>query len=140
MRAVVQRVASAAVTVDNDEVARIGHGLLILLGVHESDDDARAERMAEKLLALRIFEDDDGRMNVAVGDADGEILCVPNFTVYGDAGRGNRPSFTEAARPETAEAIYERVRQRLGAQGGVFGAHMRVELVNDGPVTLVVEL
>jgi D-tyrosyl-tRNA(Tyr) deacylase len=140
MRAVVQRVASAAVVVDGDEVARIGHGLLVLLGVHESDDDARAERMAEKLLALRIFEDDAGRMNVAVDDVGGEILCVSNFTVYGDARRGNRPSFTEAARPETAEAIYEQVRERLGAQGGVFGAHMRVELVNDGPVTLVVEL
>ena len=140
MRAVVQRVASAAVGVDGGEVARIGHGLLVLLGVHSGDDEAIADRMADKLLALRVFEDDDGRMNVNVRDAGGEVLCVSNFTVYGDARRGNRPSFTDAARPELAEALYERVRDRLGAPGGVFGAHMRVELVNDGPVTLVVDL
>ena len=140
MRAVVQRVASAAVAVDGGEVARIGRGLLVLLGVHVDDDDATADRMADKLLALRIFEDDGGRMNVNVRDAGGEVLCVSNFTVYGDARRGNRPSFTDAARPEQAEALYERVRDRLGAPGGVFGAHMHVELVNDGPVTLVVEL
>src|SRR3954452_25270732 len=140
MRAVVQRVASASVAVDGGEVSRIGRGLLVLLGVHTDDDGAVADRMADKLLALRIFEDPDGRMNVNVGDAGGEILCVSNFTVYGDARRGNRPSFTGAARPERAEELYERVKQRLGAQGGVFGAHMQVELVNDGPVTLVVEV
>jgi len=140
MRAVVQRVASASVAVDGGEVSRIGRGLLVLLGVHPDDDEANADRMADKLLALRIFEDADGRMNVNVGDAAGELLCVSNFTVYGDARRGNRPSFTDAARPEQAEALYERVRERLGAQGGVFGAHMHVDLVNDGPVTLVVDL
>jgi D-aminoacyl-tRNA deacylase len=140
MRAVVQRVASASVSVDGREVARIGRGLLILLGVHVDDDDAVAARMAEKLLNLRIFEDDEGRMNVNVGDSGGQVLCVSNFTVYGDARRGNRPSFTDAARPEQAEALYEIVRERLGAQGGVFGAHMQVELQNDGPVTLVVDL
>jgi D-tyrosyl-tRNA(Tyr) deacylase len=139
LRAVVQRVASASVTVDGNEVASIGPGLLVLLGIHGDDDEALADRMADKLLALRIFEDSDGRMNLNVGDAGGEILCVSNFTVYGDARRGNRPSFTAAARPEQAEALYERVRTRLQAQGGVFGAHMQVELVNDGPVTLVVE-
>jgi D-tyrosyl-tRNA(Tyr) deacylase len=96
--------------------------------------------MAEKLLALRIFEDDEGRMNRSVTDTGGAILCVSNFTVYGDASRGNRPSFTAAARPERAGQLYERVRERLGGQGGVFGAHMQVGLVNDGPVTLVVEL
>jgi D-tyrosyl-tRNA(Tyr) deacylase len=96
--------------------------------------------MADKLLALRIFEDDEGRMNRSVTDAGGEILCVSNFTVYGDARKGNRPSFIAAARPERAVELYERVRERLGARGGSFGAHMQVELVNDGPVTLVVEV
>jgi D-tyrosyl-tRNA(Tyr) deacylase len=140
LRAVVQRVASASVSVDGACVASIGPGLLVLLGVRTDDDEALADRMADKLLALRIFEDAEGRMNVNVRDAGGEILCVSNFTVYGDARRGNRPSFTDAARPEQAESLYERVRARLHAQGGVFGAHMRVELLNDGPVTLVVEL
>ncbi|HYZ28981.1 MAG TPA: D-aminoacyl-tRNA deacylase [Thermoleophilaceae bacterium] len=140
MRAVVQRVASASVEVDGERVAGIGRGLLVLLGVHEADDEAVADRMADKLLALRIFEDDEGRMNLSVRDAGGAILCVSNFTVYGDARRGNRPSFTAAAPPEQARELYERVRERLGAQGGVFGAHMQVDLVNDGPVTLVVEL
>jgi D-tyrosyl-tRNA(Tyr) deacylase len=140
VRAVVQRVASAAVQVDGREAARIERGLLILLGVHEADDEATADRMADKLRALRIFEDDEGKMNRSVDDSGGAILCVSNFTVYGDARKGNRPSFVAAARPERAESLYERVRSRLGAQGGVFGAHMHVELVNDGPVTLVVEL
>jgi D-tyrosyl-tRNA(Tyr) deacylase len=140
MRAVVQRVASAAVHVDGREISRIERGLLVLLGVHEDDDDATADRMAAKLRALRIFEDADGRMNLSAADAGGSILCVPNFTVYGDARRGNRPSFVAAARPEQAESLFERVRSSLGAQGGVFGAHMHVELVNDGPVTLVVDL
>ena len=140
MRAVVQRVASASVSVGGQVAGRIEHGLLVLLGVHEADDEATADRMAAKLLALRIFEDGDGRMNLAVGDVGGEVLCVSNFTVYGDSQRGNRPSFTAAARPERAEELYERVRERLGGEGGVFGARMRVELVNDGPVTLVVEV
>jgi D-tyrosyl-tRNA(Tyr) deacylase len=140
VRAVVQRVASAAVSVDASEISRIERGLLVLLGVHTDDDEATADRMADKLLALRIFEDDEGRMNRSVTDAAGEILCVSNFTVYGDARKGNRPSFIAAARPERAVELYERVRERLGAQGGSFGAHMQVELVNDGPVTLVVEV
>jgi D-aminoacyl-tRNA deacylase len=140
MRVVVQRVASASVSVDGHIAGRIDRGLLVLLGVHESDDEATADRMADKLRALRIFEDGDGRMNLSVADVGGRILCVSNFTVYGDTRRGNRPSFTSAARPERAEELYERVRSRLGAEGGVFGARMRVELVNDGPVTLVVEL
>jgi D-tyrosyl-tRNA(Tyr) deacylase len=140
VRAVVQRVASAAVSVEGREVSRIDRGLLVLLGVHESDDEANADRMADKLRALRIFEDDEGRMNLSVGDLDGAILCVSNFTVYGDARRGNRPSFVAAARAEQAEKLYERVRERLAAQGGVFGAHMHVERGNDGPVTLVVDV
>lgn len=140
MRAVVQRVSSASVTVAGDRVAAIGPGLLIMLGVHADDDDAAADRLADKLLALRVFEDADGRMNLNAADAGREFLCVPNFTVYGDARKGNRPSYTAAARPEQAEALYQRVRARLGAQGGAFGARMAVDLVNDGPVTLVVEL
>jgi D-tyrosyl-tRNA(Tyr) deacylase len=140
VRAIVQRVTSASVSVDGQAVSSIGPGLLILLGVHESDDEAAADKVADKLQALRIFEDGDGRMNLSVRDVDGEILCVSNFTVYGDTRRGNRPSFTEAARPERAEELYERVRRRLGAEGGVFGARMQVELVNDGPVTLVTDL
>jgi D-tyrosyl-tRNA(Tyr) deacylase len=140
MRAVVQRVARASVTVDGQVAGEIERGLLVLLGVREDDDEVIADRMAEKLLALRIFEDDDGRMNLSVGDVGGRILCVSNFTVYGDARKGNRPSFIAAARPERAQNLYERVRERLDARGGVFGAHMQVELVNDGPVTLVVEV
>jgi D-tyrosyl-tRNA(Tyr) deacylase len=140
LRAVVQRVAAAGVTVDGTEIARIGPGLLVLLGVHREDDETTADRMAQKLAALRIFEDAHGRMNVSVRDSGGEVLCVSNFTVYGDARRGNRPSFTGAAAPERAEMLYERVRASLGARGGSFGAHMQVDLVNDGPVTLVVEV
>jgi D-tyrosyl-tRNA(Tyr) deacylase len=140
MRAVVQRVAAAAVEVEGEQVASIGPGLLVLLGVGHDDDDASAERMARKLLALRVFEDAEGRMNLALEDAGGEVLCVSNFTVYGDVRRGNRPSFTEAAPPERAEALYERVRALVRAQGGTFGARMRVSLLNDGPVTLVVDV
>lgn len=140
MRAVVQRVASASVSVDSQRIATIGLGLLVLLGIQDSDDETKARRMAAKLLALRIFEDDDGRMNRSVGDSGGAVLCVSNFTVYGDTRRGNRPSFTDAAGPERAEKLYELVREELGAEGGSFGAHMLVELVNDGPVTLVVEV
>jgi D-tyrosyl-tRNA(Tyr) deacylase len=140
MRAVVQRVTHASVLVEGETAGRIAGGLLVLLGIAESDDEAIADRMAGKLLALRIFEDDDGKMNRSVSDVGGEILCVSNFTVYGDASKGNRPSFVAAARPERAEELYTRVRDLLGGQGGEFGAHMEVELLNDGPVTLVVEL
>jgi D-tyrosyl-tRNA(Tyr) deacylase len=139
VRAVVQRVARAAVTVDGEQVARIGPGLLILLGVRTGDTEEQADRIAAKLAALRIFADADGRMNLSVRDAGGEVLCVSQFTLYGDARKGNRPSFAGAARPEEAEPLYERVRAALGAQGGRFGAHMDVELVGDGPVTLIVE-
>ena len=96
--------------------------------------------MAAKLLALRVFEDEAGRMNLSVGDVGGEVLCVSQFTLYGDTRRGNRPSFVEAAPPADAEPLYERVREALGARGGRFGARMSVELANDGPVTLLVEL
>ena len=139
MRALVQRVSEASVTVDGTEISRIGPGLLVLLGVRRGDTEAEADRIAAKLLALRIFEDADGKMNLSVGDAGGEILCVSQFTLYGDTHKGNRPSFIDAAPPEEAEPLYERVREALGAQGGVFGARMAVALTNDGPVTLLLE-
>ena len=127
-------------TVEGQTAGRIGPGLLVLLGVKRGDTEEQADKLARKLLALRIFEDDDGRMNRSVEDVHGQILCVSQFTLYGDARKGNRPSFVDAAPPEEAEPLYERVRAALhDAQGGRFGAHMEVELVNDGPVTLVVE-
>jgi D-aminoacyl-tRNA deacylase len=139
VRALVQRVSEASVTVEGEEVARIGHGLLVLVGIGRGDGEAEADQLARRLLALRVFEDDAGKMNLSVGDAGGEILLVSQFTLYGDTRKGNRPSFVDAAPPEEAEPLYERVREALGAQGGVFGARMAVALVNDGPVTLLVE-
>ena len=139
VRALVQRVSEAAVEVDGAEVARIGLGLLILLGVRVGDGPEQADRIAGKVERLRVFEDADGRMNLSVRDVEGELLCVSQFTLYGDARKGNRPSFVDAAPPELAQPLYEHVRAALGAQGGEFGAHMHVALVNDGPVTLLLE-
>jgi D-tyrosyl-tRNA(Tyr) deacylase len=139
VRALVQRVSQAAVSVDGEEIASIGHGLLVLLGIRRGDAEEDADRVARKLQALRIFDDADGRMNLSVVDVGGEVLCVSQFTLYGDTARGNRPSFVDAAPPEQAEPLYERVRDALGARGGRFGARMEVSLVNDGPVTLLVE-
>jgi D-aminoacyl-tRNA deacylase len=138
VRALVQRVSRAAVRVDGETVAAIGPGLLVLLGVGHEDDEATGDRLADKVRALRVFEDAEGRMNDALGER--EVLCVSQFTLYGDTRRGNRPGFTAAAAPDRAEALYERFADRLGAARGVFGAHMEVELVNDGPVTLLLEL
>jgi D-tyrosyl-tRNA(Tyr) deacylase len=137
MRALIQRVARASVALDGETLAAIGPGLLVLLGVTHDDDPARAEKLAEKVRALRIFDDADGRMNEPLGDR--EVLCVSQFTLYGDARRGNRPSFVAAAPPELARPLYERFCERLGAARGAFGARMAVELVNDGPVTLLLE-
>jgi D-tyrosyl-tRNA(Tyr) deacylase len=137
VKALVQRVSRAAVHVDGDEVAAIGAGLLVLLGVGHDDDEQVADKLADKLRALRIFADGDGRMNEPLGDR--EILCVSQFTLMGDARKGNRPSFAAAAEPGRANELYERVCDRLGARRGVFGAHMEVELVNDGPVTVLLE-
>jgi D-tyrosyl-tRNA(Tyr) deacylase len=137
MRALVQRVSQAAVDVEGERVAQIGPGLLVLLGVAVGDGEAQADRLADKVRALRIFDDDAGRMNEPLGDR--EVLCVSQFTLYGDASRGNRPSYVAAARPEVAEPLYERFCARLGAARGVFGACMGVALVNDGPVTLMLE-
>jgi D-tyrosyl-tRNA(Tyr) deacylase len=137
MRALVQRVSRASVSVDGRVVASISEGLLVLLGVAVGDGEAEADWLADKVRALRVFADADGRMNEPLGQR--EVLCVSQFTLYGDARRGNRPSYVDAARPEDAEPLYERFCERLGARLGVFGAHMRISLVNDGPVTLLLE-
>ena len=139
VRAVVQRVSSASVSVDGERVAEIGPGLVVLLGVRGGDGPDDADWLARKIRALRVFEDEEGRMNLSAEATGAEILCVSNFTLYGDARKGNRPSFVEAAPPADAEPLYERVRAALGAAGGVFGARMEVALTNDGPVTLIVE-
>jgi D-aminoacyl-tRNA deacylase len=138
MRAVVQRVSRASVSVDGDAVADIGPGLLVLLGVTHEDTPSTAERLADKVRALRVFPDAEGRMNEPLGQR--EVLCVSQFTLYGDARKGNRPSYVAAPPPEHAEPLYELFCERLGARRGVFGAMMSVELVNDGPVTLLLEM
>ena len=137
MRALVQRVTRAAVDVDGERVGEIGPGLLVLLGVTHDDSPAEADWVAAKIRALRVFADADGRMNEPLGAR--EVLCVSQFTLYGDVRRGNRPSYVAAAPPEVAEPLYDRVCSALGAQRGVFGADMQVSLVNDGPVTLLLE-
>jgi D-aminoacyl-tRNA deacylase len=137
MRALVQRVSRASVDVDGERVAEIGPGLLVLLGVTHGDGEADAAWLADKVRALRVFPDRDGRMNDPLGDR--QVLCVSQFTLYGDTRRGNRPSYGAAAPPDVAEPLYERFCELLGAQRGVFGAMMAVELVNDGPVTLLLE-
>ena len=133
-----QRVAQASVAVDGQEIAAIGPGLVVLLGVTHDDDAAIADRLADKVRALRIFDDADGRMNEALGER--EVLCVSQFTLYAQTRRGNRPSFVDAARGEDARPLYERVCERLGARRGAFGEHMALALVNDGPVTLLLEV
>ena len=138
MKALVQRVAEAAVEVGGEQVAAIGPGLLVFLGVAVEDTEAQADRLAEKVRALRIFEDAEGRMNESLGER--EVLCVSQFTLYGDARKGNRPSFAAAAPRPVAEPLYERFCERLDAARGVFGAEMKVSLVNDGPVTLMLEI
>ncbi len=137
MRALVQRVSAASVSVDDDTLATIGPGLLVLLGVGSDDAEADADRLADKVSALRIFDDAHGRMNEPLGDR--EVLCVSQFTLYADTRKGNRPSYTAAAPAELAEPLYERFCERIGGKRGRFGARMRVELANDGPVTLMLE-
>jgi D-tyrosyl-tRNA(Tyr) deacylase len=144
MRVVLQRVARARVSVDGDVVAGIERGLLLLVGVGRGDDPADADRLAEKVATLRVFEDDGGKTNLSLGDVDGDVLVVSQFTLYGDVRKGRRPSWTDAEDPDvaarTVEAFAEAL-ERLGVRvaRGVFGAHMQVELVNDGPFTLVLE-
>jgi D-tyrosyl-tRNA(Tyr) deacylase len=144
MRAVVQRVSSARVVVDGDVVGEIGRGLCVLLGVARSDGEAEAERLAGRVARLRIFENDVGRFDRSMLDVDGAALVVSQFTLIADAAKGNRPSFTDAAPPEQAEPLYESfcaALRELGVEvsAGRFGARMAVELVNDGPVTIVLE-
>jgi D-tyrosyl-tRNA(Tyr) deacylase len=138
MKALVQRVSQAAVDVEGERVAQIGPGMLVLLGVGHDDTEENADRLAEKVRALRIFDDAEGRMNEPLGER--EVLCVSQFTLYGDARRGNRPSYAGAAPAAQAKPLYDRFCQGLGAAKGVFGACMGVALVNDGPVTLLVEV
>jgi D-tyrosyl-tRNA(Tyr) deacylase len=138
VRALVQRVSQAAVDVEGERVAQIGPGMLVLLGVGGGDGEAEVDRLADKVQALRIFDDAEGQMNEPLGER--EILCVSQFTLYGDARKGNRPSYVAAARPEDAEPLYDRFCERLQAKKGVFGACMGVALVNDGPVTLMLEV
>jgi D-aminoacyl-tRNA deacylase len=138
VKALVQRVSQAAVDVEGQRVAQIGPGMLVLLGVSRDDTEAEADRMAEKVRALRIFDDADGKMNEPLGDR--EILCVSQFTLYGDTRKGNRPSYIEAAPGEQAEPLYDRFCERAAAKKGVFGACMGVALINDGPVTVMLEV
>jgi len=137
VRALVQRVLRASVSVGGRELSRIGPGMLVLLGVARGDSERDADRLAAKVLALRIFDDERGRMNEPLGER--ELLCVSQFTLYGDTRRGHRPSFTAAAPPEQAEPLYQRFCERTGARRGAFGARMAVELIGDGPVTLLLE-
>lgn len=144
MRAVVQRVSRGQVSVDNKVVASIHRGLVVLLGVSPTDTSQDAQALAEKVVNLRIFEDDAGKMNLSCLDVNGEILAVSQFTLYADTRRGRRPSFTGAAKPDLAEPLCERFVESLRAMGvsaqtGIFGAHMLVDLVNDGPVTILLE-
>jgi D-aminoacyl-tRNA deacylase len=137
VRALIQRVSRASVSVDGRRLAEIGPGLLVLLGITHDDTERVADRLADKVRALRVFADREGRMNEPVGDR--EVLCVSQFTLYGDTRKENRPSYVAAAAAAVAEPLYQRFCDRLGAKQGEFGALMAVELVNDGPVTLLLE-
>lgn len=144
MRAVIQRVSEASVRVDGALVGQIGRGFLVLLGITHSDGEAEALWLAKKIACLRLFEDAEGKMNLGLTDVGGGVLAVSQFTLYGDARKGRRPSFVEAARPEQAQPLYEQFCTALRSEGievaqGIFQAHMQVTMVNDGPVTLIVE-
>jgi D-aminoacyl-tRNA deacylase len=138
MRALIQRVSRASVSVEGKMINTIGPGLLVLLGITHSDQPENADKLAKKILALRVFSDGEGKMNEPLGDQR-EVLCISQFTLYADTHKGNRPSYVSAARPEFAEPLYERVCDALDAKRGVFGTMMEVELVNDGPVTIILE-
>jgi D-tyrosyl-tRNA(Tyr) deacylase len=137
VRALVQRVRSASVDIGGERISQIGPGLLVLLGVTHDDTDVQARWIADKVGALRVFPDAEGRMNEPLGDR--EVLCISQFTLYGDTRRGNRPSYVAAAPGDVAEPLYATVCELLDAKRGVFGADMQVALVNDGPVTLLLE-
>ena len=144
MKLVIQRVSKAKVEVDNKIVGSIGKGFLVLVGITHTDTEKEADYLANKLCKMRIFEDENGRMSLSLKDVGGELLIVSQFTLYADCAKGNRPSFIEAARPEQATPLYEYFCKKCEEQGikvekGVFGAHMEVSLLNDGPVTIVLE-
>ena len=144
MRAVIQRVARAGVAVDGETVGQIGRGLAVLVGFTDGDGARQIDWMARKIAGLRIFEDEMGKMNLALADVAGQVLVVPNFTLYGDANKGRRPSFTQAAAPEQAEQLLDQFVAALREQGvtvaeGEFGAAMQVDILNDGPVTLILD-
>ncbi len=144
MRAVIQRVSEASVVVEGEETGRIRRGLLVLLGIRRNDDESAVKFLAEKVVGLRIFEDEKSTMNLSIADVEGEILLISQFTLFGDCRRGRRPSFDQAAPPEVAETLYRRFADYLGSLGfppqeGIFGAKMMVSLVNDGPVTLLLD-
>jgi D-tyrosyl-tRNA(Tyr) deacylase len=144
MRALIQRVKSGKVTVDNRTVAEITHGLVILLGIGERDNEDQARFLAEKIATLRIFEDNEGKFNLSILDRGGAVIVVPQFTLYADTLKGRRPSFTDAAHPKVAAPLVEKFVDLLRAKGvstqsGVFGAQMLVEIQNDGPVTILLE-
>ena len=143
MRLVVQRVARASVTVNNKVVGKIDKGLMVLVGIKNGDTEKEADYLAKKLVNLRIFEDENEKMNLSVQDVKGKLLLVSQFTLYGDASEGNRPSFIEAAKPEEANKLYEyfcnKCNEKVEVQKGIFRAHMEVELINDGPVTILLE-
>ena len=144
MRAVVQRVTQASVTVDGELLGRIGKGFLILLGVADGDTRQMAEKMADKICRLRIFEDENGKTNLSLEDVEGELLVVSQFTLYADCRKGNRPSFTAAGAPDMAERLYEYIKDQCTGQipavrCGEFGADMKVELLNDGPFTVILD-
>ncbi|WP_341877994.1 D-aminoacyl-tRNA deacylase [Defluviitalea saccharophila] len=144
MRAVVQKVAQASVKVDGNTIGEIGKGLMVLLGMQETDDEKVMDYMLDKIIHLRIFEDEEGKMNLSLKDVGGELLIVPNFTLYGDARKGKRPSYTKAAPPAVAEEIYNTFIKKAKATGikveqGQFQSHMEVRLLNDGPVTILID-
>lgn len=145
MKIVLQRVSEASVLVNNEQIGSIGNGLMLLVGVHEDDTEEQMQWLADKIFKLRVFDDKDGKMNLSVQDVEGEILVVPQFTLYGDYKSGNRPSYFEAAGPGKAESLYEdmisyfKKHSDLNIETGQFGAYMDVRLHNDGPVTLVME-
>ncbi|AUB53738.1 MULTISPECIES: D-aminoacyl-tRNA deacylase [Enterococcus] len=144
MRAVIQRVSQAAVSINEREVGRIDHGLLILLGVHETDTQTDVDYLIKKIAQMRIFEDEQGKMNLSIEDVKGALLSISQFTLFADTKKGNRPSFIAAARPETAIPLYEAFNEGLRQRGitvetGEFGADMAVSLVNDGPVTIIID-
>lgn len=145
MKIVVQRCSRAEVRIDGETVGKIGQGIMLLVGITHNDTRETADFMAKKIAGMRIFDDEDGKMNLSINDIGGSVLSISQFTLYGDAHKGNRPSYVEAARPEVAEPLYDYLNQalrndyQLAVETGRFGANMQVDFVNDGPVTIVLE-